>query len=582
MRMSQLFSQTRREMPAETEPISHQFLIRAGFIRPLAAGIFSYLPLAQRVFQRISTIMREEIEHIGGQEIRMPLVIPAELWEETGRWQSVAAELGRFIDRNGRELVLAMTHEEVLSSVAREEIHSYKQMPVLVYHIQTKWRDDPRPRAGLMRAREFTMLDSYSLDRDEDGLEKHYQAHIQAYDRIFSRCGLPYVMVQSDSGLMGGQDAHEFMYLSSIGEDTIVICDRCGYQANRQTALFHKPPAAAEEALPVKKIPTPGVKTIDELAAYLKIPCARTTKAVFFSAMLPVSHELERRLVFAIIRGDMEISETKLQKAIQAASLAPADDELLRSHGIVAGYASPVGLDLPLVVVDDLVPHCPNLAAGANEEGFHLLNVNFGRDYQAHITTDIASAQEGSLCARCQSTLRLSRAVEIGHIFKLGTRYSQPMNCTFLDEAGRQRHIVMGSYGISLGCLLACIAEEHHDENGLCWPAGVAPFDIHLIALSTQDADVVECANMLYEGMRALDLQVLYDDRPESTGVKFKDADLIGIPLRLTISRKTLDQDCAEIKPRRLGNAAQVPLDGIAAYLRQYRKSIQPEVTLDP
>lgn len=580
MRMSLLFSQTRREMPAETDVISHQLLIRSGFIRPLASGIFSYLPLAQRVFHKISSIMRAEMEHIGGQEICMPLVNPAELWQETGRWQSVGAEMGRFTDRSGHGLALAMTHEEVVSSLAREEIHSYKQLPALIYHIQTKWRDDPRPRAGLIRAREFTMLDSYSLDRDDEGLERHYQAHIQAYNRIFSRCGLPFIMVQSDSGLMGGEGSHEFMYLSPIGEDTIVICAECGYQANRQTARFHKPRPAAEKSLPKQKIQTPGVKTIEELAEFLNIPAARTAKAVFFSASFSESEKMGKRLVFAIIRGDMEINETKLQQAIQADDLLPADDDLLRSHGIVAGYASPVGLNLPLVLVDDLIPDCPNLAAGANEEGFHLLNVNFGRDYQANVIADIASAKEGDLCALCQSPLTLKRGVEIGNIFKLGTRYSRPMGCLFLDEIGQQRHIIMGSYGIGLGRLMACVAEEYHDKDGLCWPAALAPFDVHLVALSGKDAEPLERASALYAEMRAFGLEMLYDDRPESPGVKFKDADLIGIPLRLTVSRKSLNKGIIEVKFRRQGKVEEIPLSGITDYLRQYQQKIQSEVNL--
>ena len=580
MRMSQLFSQTRREMPAETDVPSHQLLIRAGYIRPLASGIFSYLPLAQHVFRRISSIMNAEMERIGGQEICMPLVNPAELWQETGRWHSVGAEMGRFTDRGGHHLALAMTHEEVVTGLAREEIHSYKQLPALVYHIQTKWRDDPRPRAGLIRAREFTMLDSYSLDRDEGGLERQYQAHIQAYGRIFSRCGLPFIMVQSDSGLMGGEGSHEFMYLSPIGEDTIAICAQCGYQANRQTARFHKPLPAEEEPSPMRKIPTPDVKAIEELAEFLNIPASRTAKAVFFRAAFSVSEKMETRLVFAVIRGDMEINETKLQQAIQADDLLPADDELLRSHGIVAGYASPVGLDLPLVVVDDLIAGCPNLAAGANEEGFHLLNVNYGRDYQAHVTADIASAREGDLCARCQSPLTLKRGVEIGNIFKLGTRYSRPMGALFLDETGQQRHIIMGSYGIGLGRLLACVAEEHHDENGLCWPAALAPFDVHLVALTGKDAQPLERASALALEMDEIGLQVLFDDRPESPGVKFKDADLIGIPLRLTISPRSLDRGMVEVKFRRQGNMEEIPLAGIAEYMRQYLHKIQSEVNL--
>ncbi len=578
MRMSELFSQTRRENPAETDVISHQLLIRAGYIRSLAAGIFSYLPLAQRVFNRISAIMRDEMTTIGGQEISMPLVNPADIWKESGRWQSIGSELGRFSDKNNHELALAMTHEEVLSSITREEIHSYKQLPALLFQIQTKWRDDPRPRAGLIRAREFTMLDSYSLDSDNSGLEKQYQAHIHAYTRIFKRCGLPNIMVKSDSGAMGGLDSHEFMYLSAIGEDTLVICDHCGYQANRQTAVFHKDLPSPEEPLPLQKIPTPDIKTIEDLAIFLKVPASRTAKAVFYSAEFLESGKKVKKLVFAIIRGDMGINETKLQKAVQAVSLLPADDEEIRSYGIVPGYASPIGIDLPLVVVDDLIPASPNLAAGANEEGFHLLNSNFGRDYQAHITADIASAQEGSLCKKCRTPVRLSRGVEIGNIFKLGTRYSQPMNCTFLDNMGRQQYIVMGSYGIGLGRLLACIAEAHHDENGLCWPASVAPYDVHLIAFAGKEKDVISIADKMVGEIFETGLEVLYDDRPVSPGVKFKDADLIGIPLRLTISEKSAAKGCAELKFRQQADVEEIPLSNLVSFLQQYKKQITNKV----
>ena len=574
MRMSQLFSQTRRENPADADITSHQLLIRAGYIRPLAAGIFSYLPLAQRVFGEISHIMRDEMNAIGGQEICMPVVNPAELWQETGRWQSIGSELGRFTDKNNHAYALAMTHEEVVSSLAREEIHSYKQLPSLVYHIQTKWRDDPRPRGGLMRAREFTMLDSYSFDRDPEGLEKQYQAHKQAYHRIFSRCGIPYLMVQSDSGMMGGQDAHEFMYLSPIGEDTLVICEHCAYQANRQTAEFHKELPANEEPLPIQKIPTPDVKTIEDLAAFLSISPARTAKAVFFTAEFIHADQVEKKLVFAVIRGDMEINETKLQKAIQANRLLPAEEEEIRSCGAVPGYASPIGLDLPLVIIDDLIPQSPNLVAGANEKDFHLLNVNYGRDFQAHNIADIAAAQAGSLCPHCRTPMLLRRGVEIANIFKLGQRYSQPMNCTFLDENGNQQYLVMGSYGIGLGRLMACIAEERHDEHGLCWPASVAPFDIHLVALTGKEADITAQADRVYQEITQSGLEVLYDDRSASPGVKFKDADLIGVPLRVTIGEKTLSKGCVELKFRQQPQRSEVSLDDLPAYLRDYQQHL--------
>lgn len=569
MRMSSLFSQTRRENPADAESPSHQLLIRAGYLRTLAAGIFTYLPLAQRSLNKIAAIMHEEMTAIGGQEICMPVVNPAEIWQRSGRWQRIGAELSTFQDRNGHDMALAMTHEEALASLAHEEIHSYKQLPALLFHIQTKWRDDPRPRGGLLRAREFTMLDSYSLDADELGLDKQYQAHIDAYRNIFERCELPFMMVKSDSGMMGGQDAHEFMFLSEVGEDTLAVCKSCGYSANRQIARFYKQTPQEEEALPIIKQATPHTTTIQALSELLNIPQARTAKAVFMIAEFSHAGQHEEKLVFAVIRGDMEINETKLQKAVQADNLHPATEQDLLHLGIVPGYASPIGLQLPLVVVDDLIPSSPNLVAGANEDGFHLLNVNYGRDFTADIVSDIAAAYEGSPCPKCHHPMQLMRCVEIGNIFKLGTRYSKPMQCLYLDNQGNQQFIQMGSYGIGLGRLLACIAEAHHDENGLCWPASVSPFDVHLISIAGKNSDITALAEKVYDRLIARKLDVLFDDRDERAGVKFKDADLIGIPLRVTISQHTIQEHCAEVKERRQGQGELIPIDDLEDFVQK-------------
>jgi len=549
MRMSQLFSQTLREAPAETA--SAQLLLRAGFIRQLAAGIFSYLPLGKRSLTKIENIMREEMNAIGGQEMTMPVVHPAEIWQETERWYQIGSEMGRFKDKNQRDMVLAMTHEEVVADLIRKEIQSYRQLPRLIYHIQTKWRDDPRPRAGLIRVREFTMKDSYSLDADWEGLDQQYLAHYQAYFNIFHRCGLPVVAVKSDVGMMGGKMAHEYMYLTPIGEDTLLICDACGYAANRQIARFRKPASPDEALLPLEPVATPDSKTIEDLANYLGVAKSRTAKAVFMVASIPQGQETVERFVFAVVRGDMEVNETKLANALKASDLRPATEDEIIATGAVPGYASPVGLKGALVVVDEAIPISDNLVAGANKEGYHTRNVNYGRDYSADIVADIAAAQEGDGCPQCGSPLRSVRGVEVGNIFKLGTRYTDAMGCTYLDKEGKQKPVIMGSYGIGSGRLMACVAEEHNDEHGLIWPVSVAPYHVHLVALAGKEgSETRTAAEQLYQDLLLAGIEVLYDDREESPGVKFNDADLIGLPLRLTVSERSLSQGGVEFKRR--------------------------------
>ncbi len=562
MRMSKLFGQTLRSAPAEAEVVSHQLLLRAGYVRPLASGIFSYLPLAYRSLKKIEAIVRDEMDAIGGQEISMPVVHPAELWKETGRWYGIGSEMGRFLDKSGRDMVLAMTHEEVVADLVRKEIQSYRQLPRLVYQIQTKWRDDPRPRAGLIRAREFTMKDSYSLDADLEGLDKQYRAHYQAYFNIFHRCGLPVVAVGADVGMMGGFMAHEYMYLTPVGEDTLLICDNCGYSANRQIARFRKPVPAAEQALPLEKIATPETKTIEALAKLLNVPEAKTAKAVFMVAAFPQGENgqpASERFVFVVIRGDMEVNETKLANAIGAKELRPARDEEIRATGAEPGYASPVGLKDVLVVVDDMIPQSPNLVAGANEAGYHLLNVNYSRDYEAQIVADIAAAREGDACPNCGHPLRTTRGVEVGNIFKLGTRFSDALGATFLDAEGLKKPVIMGSYGIGIGRLLACITEEHHDESGLTWPISVAPYHVHLVTLAVEGTEARRVADDLYTALEADEIEVLYDDRDERPGVKFNDADLIGIPLRVTIGERSLAKGGVELKHRTEKDSEIVP-----------------------
>jgi prolyl-tRNA synthetase len=552
--MSRLFSQTLRETPAEADIASHQLLLRAGFIRQVAAGIFSYLPLAKRSLTRIEEILRQEIEAIGGQEVSMPVIHPAELWKETGRWYEIGSELGRFKDKNDRDMALAMTHEEVFADLVRREIHSYRQLPNLIYHIQTKWRDDPRPRAGLIRAREFTMKDSYSLDADWEGLDRQYQAHYQAYFNIFKSCDLPVIAVKSDVGMMGGKLAHEFMYLHPVGEDTLLLCDACGYSANRQIAHFRKPATVDEKPLPMEKVATPNAKTIEDLAQFLDIPKSRTAKAVFLVAGIPQGAEIVERFIFAVVRGDMEVNETKLANALRARDLRPAREEEIRQVGAEPGYASPVGLKDVLVVVDEIIPHSPNLVAGSNQAGYHMRNVNYRRDYTAGVVADITAAEGGSPCPECGSPMRAERGIEVGNIFKLGTRYSDTLGCTFVDQDGQSRPVVMGSYGIGTGRLLATIAEAHHDGQGLLWPVTVAPYPVHLVALvgrgGPPEFDSLAVAERLYQEFTAQDIDMLYDDRPESPGVKFNDADLIGLPLRLTVSERAYRQGGVELKRR--------------------------------
>jgi prolyl-tRNA synthetase len=574
MKMSNLFGKTLREVPAEAEAASYRLLLRSGFIRQLGTGIYSYLHLAKRSMTRIENILRQEMDAIGGQEITMPVVHPAEIWKETGRWYQIGPEMGRFQDKDKRDMVLAMTHEEVLADLTRREIHSYKQLPCLLYHIQTKWRDEPRARAGLIRVREFTMKDSYSLDADYDGLDKQYRAHYGAYFKMFQRCGLPVIAVKSDVGMMGGKMAHEFMYLAPIGEDTLIICDQCGYTANRQVAGFKKIPAAHETPESMEKVATPGTSTIEDLAKLLNIPKSKTAKAIFFTAAFLEDEQEVSKLVFAVVRGDMEANETKLANALNARDLRPAHDEEILQAGAVPGYASPVGLNGVLVVADDMVPHSPNLVAGANEEGYHLLNVNYGRDYEAGIVADIALAEAGHACPECGAGLRASRGVEVGNIFKLGTRYSDSLDCTYLDRDGKSKPVIMGSYGIGVGRLLACIAEEHHDEHGLLWPISVAPYPIHLVALKGGK----ETADDIYATLQKIGCEVLYDDRDETPGVKFKDADLIGIPVRLTVSERSLQKDCLEMKLRREKEMRLVPLAETAGRVQSTIENLTSEI----
>ncbi len=547
MRMSKLFSRTLREAPNSADSKGYEYLLRAGFIRQLGAGIFSLLPFGFNATKKIEQIIREEMNAIGGQEILMPVVNPADIWKETGRFYSIDKEMSRFHDRGGRDMVLAMTHEEAVTDLARGEIDSYKRLPLLVYQIQTKWRDDPRPRAGLIRVREFTMKDSYSFDTDQAGLDQQYAAHYKAYFRIFSRCGLPVIVVGADSGMMGGKISHEYMYLCGIGEDTIITCPACGYTANRQVATFTKT-YYPQEPKEMEKVLTPDCKTIEDLAAFLKIEKRQTAKAVFMVGTFinDTNGEEEEKLIVGIIRGDLEVEENKLQNAARANALRPAHPEEILAKKMVPGYGSAIGCSADvMVIVDDSVKESNNLVAGANIEGYHLLNTNFARDYQGTVA-DIASAGANYGCPQCKQPLSSSKGVEVGNIFQLNTRYSDSMNCTYQDENGSRKPVIMGSYGIGVGRLLACLAENYCDDKGLCLPISVAPMQVHLVSLVKDPA----MGESLYNQLTQAGIDVLYDDRKESAGVKFADADLIGLPIRITLGNRSLKEGKVEVKVR--------------------------------
>lgn len=569
MRVSHLFGETLREAPADVDIVSHQLLLRAGYVRQLAAGIFSYLPLAHRSLRKIEQILREEMNAIGGQEMTMPVVHPAEPWQQTGRWQVIDESLARFKDRKDRDMVLGMTHEEIVGVLCASEVKSWRQLPMLVYQIQTKFRDEARPRGGLIRVREFTMKDSYSIDKDEAGLKKQYAEHYHAYFRMFARAGLPVIAVGSDTGMMGGKVAHEFMYVTPIGEDTLVI-DEAGYAANQEVAQFVKTPHDGGSPASMEKVHTPNCSTIEDLAKFLNVDAKQTMKMVFYIGTFQEGDRKVEKLVAAAVRGDMEVNQTQVTNKTKALSTRPAHPEEIQATGMVPGYASPVGIarGKAVVVIDDLLEKSTNLVSGANESGFHYKNVNVGRDFVPDVVGNIALAQDGYLSVESGKPLKLVRGVEVGNIFQLGVRYSIPLNCNFSDESGKLQPIVMGSYGIGVGRLLACVAEEHRDQYGLALPISVAPYEVNLVLL-TKKEETKQKAEQLYAELQAAGIEVLFDDRDAAAGVKFTDADLRGIPLRVTISDKSLEKGGVELKHRKAGkDFTLVPLAEIVPALK--------------
>ncbi len=570
-RVSTLFGTTLREAPGEADFESHGLLLRAGYVRQLATGIYSYLPLAWRSLRKIHHILREEMDRIDGQELSLPVVHPAELWQATGRWYDIDDTMARFVDRRGRDLLLAMTHEEAVACHAASEIRSYRQLPAMIYQVQTKFRDELRSRGGLIRVREFLMKDSYSLDRDAAGMERQYGAHYEAYERIGRRSGLPLAAVRSDVGMMGGRIAHEFMYVTPIGEDSLALCGACGYAANREVAEFRVDIPDREPA-PIERVDTPGASTIAELAAMLDIEAADTAKMVFYVGRVGD----DERLIVAIVRGDMEANPVRVQQLAGATTLRPAEEEEIRAVGMEPGYASPVGIepDAAVFVVDRVVAETPNLVVGANEPDVHLRNVCCGRDYEPTVVGAVALAFEGAACAACGEPLRMARGVEVGNIFQLGTRYSEALGATYTDEDGEERPIWMGSYGIGLGRLLACVAEEHRDERGLALPVSIAPYHVTLVSLARED-EAHEVAERLFGELVAAGIETLFDDRRElSAGVKLNDADLRGMPLRVIVGERSLEAGGVELSPRRSPEGEGkpprrvVPLEGAVEVIR--------------
>lgn len=542
MRSSQLFGKTLRQAPGDAENISHKLLTRAGFIQQIAAGIFSLQPLGNRSITKIRNIIREEMDRAGGQEINMPVIQPRDLWEESGRAETFVPPLATFEDRRERQMIIAPTHEETATAMARASITSYRDLPFTIYQIQTKFRDETRPRGGLLRVREFEMKDAYSFDADEEGLERSFQAMVAAYKRIFKRCGLDVVMVDADSGGIGGKDSNEFVLLAESGDDTILMSDESDYAANVEKAEFIKKEFPIGDLCEVEEFATPDIKTIEALAKLEGVSRSKTAKAVFYS--------VDGEVVIVTIRGDYDVNETKLRNLLGGSVPRLATPEEVKAAGLVAGSASAVGLQGVKSIVDDSITMGSNYLAGANKAGFHLRNVNFPRDFKADILGDIAEAKKGYPSPDGKGKLIAKRGIELGHVFKLGNVYSSKMGARYTDEDGQQNDVLMGCYGIGIGRMLAAAVEAYHDDFGMVLPSAIAPYDIYLAGLNLEDADISGKAEMLYESLQDAGFDVLFDDRDAPPGVKFKDADLMGIPVRVVISSRSMGNGGVEVKAR--------------------------------
>ena len=564
MRTSKLFGKTLRQPPAEVELMSHNLMLRAGMIYQVSSGVYSYLPTALRSLRKIENILRDEMENAEAEELRLSVLQPKEIWERSGRADNYGPNLFRLNDRRKKTLVLAPTHEELLTLIVKDNINSYRDLPTILYQIQTKFRDEIRPRGGLIRVREFDMKDAYSFDVDDSGLDHNYKVMVKAYKNIFSRCGLEAIMVEADSGTIGGKDSHEFVSISKFGEDTIIRCDSCGYAANSEKAQFGKPEYSKEDHLEIETVYTPGVKTITDLCGSLHLEPSDTVKTLFYVA--------DNEMILVVIRGDLDVNQIKLGNVLKASNLRLAThDEVIRK-GFVPGSASPVDIENVRVIADESINMGTNFVMGANLEGYHLKNVNHPRDFRVTVMGDIAMAQAGHSCPKCTSSLIENRGIEVGHVFKLGTRYSEALEAYYIDDTEHRQPIVMGCYGIGVGRLLAAIIEQNHDERGIIFPISVAPFQISLIALNIENDLVAAEAEALYKELSNLNIEVLYDDRHESAGVKFKDADLLGIPLRLVVSQRNLNSNVIEIVKRSTGETSNVAKDAILFHTTELLK----------
>ncbi|MBP2633618.1 MAG: Prolyl-tRNA synthetase [Firmicutes bacterium] len=548
MRTTQLYAPTLRETPADAEVISHQLMLRAGLIRKAAGGVYTYLPLAWRVLKKIEAIVRDEMDAAGGQELSMPIIQPAELWHETGRWDVYGDEMFRLKDRHDRSFCLGPTHEEMITSLVRSDVRSYRQLPIMLYQIQNKYRDEIRPRFGLMRGREFIMKDLYSFDKDEAGLEVSYQKMYDAYTNIFSRCGLKFRAVEADGGAIGGSNTHEFMVIAESGEAAIVYCEACEYAANVEKAELKPIVADPEAGLALEMVETPGTKTIEAVAKLLGVDIKKNIKAVAFQ------NEKEE-VVLAFVRGDHEVNDIKLQNVVGAITLTMASEESIRAVGGVPGFMSPIGIKGAKIVVDSTVMEMHNAIGGANKEDRHYKNINPKRDFKETIVTDIRLITEGDPCPHCGAALKTARGIEAGQVFKLGTKYSEALKATFLDENGRDKPMVMGCYGVGVSRTMAAAIEQNFDEHGIIWPAALAPYTVAVVPVNAKDEAQMEIAEKIYAELQANGVEVIIDDRKERAGVKFKDADLIGYPLRITVGPKTVNEDAIEVKVRRSGEA---------------------------
>ena len=559
MKVSHLFGKTQREIPGEAETISHQLLLRAGMINQLTAGIYSYMPLAWRTAKKIMDIIREEMDAAGGQEITMPVLQPIELWEKSGRGAAFGANLFKLTDRKDRVLALGPTHEEVVTDLAAHYIQSYRDLPQRLYQIQTKLRDEPRPRSGLVRVREFIMKDMYTFDANDAGLEVSYQKMVQAYKNIYRRCGLKAMVIEADSGAIGGKASHEFMVLAASGEDEIIHCPGCGYAANVEKAKFDKGAFTEQLPLPMEEVATPGKESIEDVAKFLKLAPSQMIKCVFYVA--------GKEFIIAVIRGDLDVNEVKLKNLLKATELRLATAEEVAEKGIIAGSASPVGQKAK-VIADDSIVSSINYVGGANIAGRHTKNIILGRDFNAYKTDDIASARVGLQCARCGGKLESTRGIEVGHVFKLGTFLAETFGALFTDPEGNQKPCVMGCYGIGVGRLLAAAIEQNHDDKGIIWPMPIAPYPVHICGLSLDNEKVKEVAEKIYSDLCVAGIKALFDDRIESPGVKFNDADLLGMPLRITVSPRSLDKGGVELKKRSEKQFQLISVDNIVAEVK--------------